>query len=187
MKHNFLIVVDMQNDFVNGSLGTKEAQGIVPRVVNRIKRAKEQHEHIIFTKDTHQAEYLTTHEGKNLPVYHCVKGSEGWNIQQDVWDAVSGCVVTIFEKPAFGSLDLMEYMSDYIGNQGVNDKDLDIELVGLCTDICVVSNALMLRSVFPEAEISVRASCCAGVTPDKHNAALEVMRSCHIKVIEGEE
>ena len=187
MKSKFLIVVDMQNDFIDGSLGTKEAQGIVLNVMNRIKAARENDEKILFTKDTHYGDYLTTHEGKNLPVLHCVKPSSGWEINSDVWAATYGYVCTIFEKPAFGSLDLMEYMSDYIGVQGIDDKDLDIELIGLCTDICVISNALMLRSVFPEAEISVRASCCAGVTPEKHKAALEVMKSCHIEVIEGEE
>lgn len=187
MKKNFLIVVDMQNDFITGSLGTKEAQGIVQNVVNRIKKANENDEKLLFTQDTHHGDYLTTHEGKNLPVLHCVKPSWGWMIHDDVKATPSCCVTTTFEKPAFGSLDLLEYLSDYIGEQGIDDEDLNIELIGLCTDICVISNALMLRSVFPEAEISVRASCCAGVTPEKHKAALEVMRSCHIKVIEGEE
>ena len=187
MKTSFLIVVDMQNDFITDSLGTKEAQGIVPHVVNRIQQAKEKDEKIIFTQDTHSNEYLMTHEGKNLPVPHCLKSTEGWKLHPDVWAAASGCVITMLEKPAFGSLDLLKCLSNYTGEQGVDDKDLNMELVGLCTDICVVSNALMLRSAFPEAEISVRASCCAGVTPQKHEAALEVMRSCQIHVIEGDE
>lgn len=186
MNNKFLIVVDMQNDFIDGSLGTKEAQGIVPHVVERIKDASKNDEYVIFTMDTHDGNYLTTHEGRYLPVSHCIKETDGWNIASDVWDA-SEWVVTVFRKNTFGSLDMMEYFSNYIIKQGIEDKDLSIELVGLCTDICVISNALMLRSVFPEAEISVRASCCAGVTPEKHKAALEVMKSCHIKVIEGEE
>ena len=186
MKKNFLIVVDMQNDFIDGSLGTKEAQGIVPHVVERIKKASKNDEYVIFTMDTHGGNYLTTHEGRYLPVSHCVKDTKGWNIAPDVWNATSGCVVTVFRKNAFGSLDMMEYFSNYIIEQGIEDKDLSIELVGLCTDICVISNALMLRSTFPEADISINAACCAGVTPEKHQAALEVMRSCHINVIEGE-
>lgn len=187
MKVKFLIVVDMQNDFITGSLGTKEAQGIVSNVVKRIELAKSRNENILFTQDTHRANYLDSHEGKQLPVVHCVEGTAGWQIDSDVWFALDGYEADGFKKNAFGSLDLLEYLSDFIADWGIYDSDLEIELLGLCTDICVISNALMLRSTFPEADIAVNASCCAGVTPDKHKAALEVMKSCHIKVIEGEE
>lgn len=186
LRKHFLIVVDMQNDFITGSLGTKEAQGIVPKAAERIMQASKNDEYVIFTMDTHDGNYLTTHEGKNLPVVHCVKGTEGWNIHPDIWAATCGCVVSVFRKSAFGSIGLMEYLSNYVDEQGLEDSELSIELIGVCTDICVISNALMIRSIFPEAGVSVRASCCAGVTPEKHLAALEVMRSCQIKVIEGE-
>ena len=174
-----LVIVDMQNDFIDGSLGSKEAQAIVPNVVNKIKAWDGD---IIFTRDTHTEDYMSTQEGKNLPVEHCIKDTDGWEIadiiKQVVKEKYAGgqqCAM-IFDKPSFGSLDLAYFVSG---------KYKEIELVGLCTDICVVSNALLLKTFDRGGDtiISVDASCCAGVTPDKHKAALETMKSCQINVI----
>jgi nicotinamidase-related amidase len=169
-----LIVIDMQNDFIDGSLGTKEAVAIVPNVAKKIASARAAGETIIFTRDTHQKCYLETQEGKNLPVLHCVEGSEGWQISSklEVGDS------RIFNKPSFGSMELADYVAT-IGNLE------EIELVGLCTDICVVSNALLMKANFLETKVSVDASCCAGVTVDSHNAALATMKMCQVNVIGG--
>ncbi|MDO4380262.1 MAG: isochorismatase family cysteine hydrolase [Clostridia bacterium] len=161
-----LIVVDMQNDFITGSLGTEEAQGIVENVKRKIAQFKENGDEIIFTRDTHGENYLSTPEGKKLPVVHCVKGTSGWEIADGIYE--SGC--EIIDKPSFG----------YTGWSRFDFEK--IELCGLCTDICVVSNALILKAFFPEAEISVDPSCCAGVTPKSHNAALETMKMCQIEI-----
>lgn len=171
----FLIVVDMQKDFVDGSLGTKEAQGIVQNVCEKIKGFEGE---IICTFDTHDKNYLESTEGKKLPVKHCIKGTEGWKLDENVKSALEGKVYTAVEKPTFGSVKLPEVIREMA--QG---DDFTVELVGLCTDICVVSNALLIKANFPEIEISVDSSCCAGVTPDRHNAALETMKSCQINVI----
>ena len=175
MKKKALIVVDMQNDFIDGALGTKEAVAIVPNVKKKIAKYLANGDSIVFTRDTHGTDYLDTHEGKNLPVAHCVDGTAGWEIPQDI-DIPNAVHV---DKHRFGflnwwALECEDFCVDYYD---------DIEIVGLCTDICVVSNALILRSLLPETEITVDASCCAGVTPEKHKAALEVMRSCQIKII----
>lgn len=162
-----LIVIDMQNDFVTGTLGNKEAQAIVPNVQAKVKEYADRGDRIIFTRDTHEENYLDTPEGRKLPVKHCINGTEGWQI-------VSGLEVKNCEyvnKPTFG----------WLNWEGFGSKD-EIELVGVCTDICVISNALILKAKYPEATISVDASCCAGVTPEKHNAALETMKSCQIDV-----
>ncbi|BCN31475.1 cysteine hydrolase family protein [Anaeromicropila herbilytica] len=164
-----LLVIDMQNDFIDGSLGTKEAVSIVPKVVEKIKVAKAEGTDIIFTKDTHSANYLTTMEGKKLPVEHCIKPSHGWEIREELLPYVESVV----EKGTFGSIDLPELVSNYD----------TIELVGLCTDICVISNALLLKANFPEKEFIVDSTCCAGVTKDSHKNALEAMKMCHIDVI----
>ncbi|MCR5775159.1 MAG: cysteine hydrolase, partial [Lachnospiraceae bacterium] len=164
-----LIVVDMQKDFVDGSLGTKEAEAIVPAVVKKIREYRT--EDIFVTKDTHQKDYLSTQEGKNLPVEHCIEGTPGWELDPRVAEAVKGAM--IINKPTFGSTELADII------KGISEKEeITIELIGLCTDICVVSNALLLKAAMPETMISVDASCCAGVTPQKHEAALETMRSC---------
>ncbi|MBE5845000.1 MAG: cysteine hydrolase [Butyrivibrio sp.] len=168
-----LVVIDMQNDFIDGSLGTKEAEAIVPNVVEKIKGYKT--EDIFATRDTHQANYMETQEGKNLPVEHCIEGTKGWEINDEVAKALGAA--TIIDKPTFGSTILADTMKKLY-----EKEDLEIEMVGLCTDICVVSNALMLKAVMPEVKISVDANCCAGVTPEKHNAALETMRSCQIYI-----
>lgn len=163
-----LIVVDMQNDFIDGSLGTKEAQNIVEKVKNKIKQYHDAKEQIIFTRDTHDENYLNTPEGKKLPVKHCIIGTKGWEIAEGL--EVEGAAY--IDKPTFG----WTHWNDI--------KDFEaIELVGLCTDICVVSNALILKAMFPDVEITVDASCCAGVTPQTHKAALETMKMCQIQVV----
>ena len=159
-----LIVVDMQKDFIDGALGTPEAQAIVPAVIEKIRLRKEEGWEILYTRDTHGEDYLSTPEGRKLPVPHCIRGTEGWQIPREIYWEGCACI----DKPTFG----------YTGW-----KDYDfarIELIGLCTDICVVSNALMLKALFPEAEISVDPLCCAGVTPESHEAALKTMAMCQI-------
>ena len=171
----FLIVVDMQNDFVDGALGTREAAEIVPAAVRRIQECRDAGFRVIATLDTHEENYLQTAEGKKLPVPHCIRGTAGWKLNPDV-AAVLGEDALLVEKPTFGSIRLPEIIEKEAGGE----NDLAIELIGLCTDICVVSNALLLKAHFPEAAVSVNPACCAGVTPEKHNAALETMRSCQI-------
>lgn len=162
-----LIVVDMQNDFVDGSLGTPEAEQIVEKVKSKIKAYQENGNEIIFTRDTHTEDYLNTNEGKHLPVEHCILGTDGWNIV----DGLEIPNAKYIDKPTFGWLNWKEH-------------DLEeVEMVGLCTDICVVSNALIIKAMYPEINITVDASCCAGVTPDTHKAALETMKMCQINVI----
>ena len=169
---NILIVVDMQNDFIDGALGTKEAEKIVANVKEKIDTYRSNNDEVIFTRDTHFDNYLETQEGKNLPVKHCIKDTFGWQISGnlDVADSV------VIDKPTFGSTKLMEYL---LSKQDISE----IQLVGLCTDICVLSNALSLRQAVPWMPITVDASCCAGVTPEKHLAAVEVMKSWQINVI----
>ena len=166
-----LIVVDMQKDFIDGSLGTKEAQNIVPSVIEKIKEYEKKGDLIIYTKDTHYDNYLETSEGANLPVKHCIKGTEGHDIPEDILRSHE----LVFEKKTFGSRELAEYLC------GVDFDEL--ELIGLCTDICVISNALLLKAYFPEKSISVDSSCCAGVTPVSHNEALNTMKMCQIRVV----
>ncbi len=167
-----LIVVDMQNDFIDGSLGTKEAVAIVDNVVNKIAQYREAGATVVFTRDTHQTDYLETPEGRKLPVEHCIEGTDGWQISKALEVGES----LIIDKPTFGWTGWVETREKF-------DLDFsEIELVGLCTDICVVSNALMLKALFPEAVISVDAGCCAGVTPETHNAALATMKMCQIDV-----
>ena len=173
MKH-FLIVVDMQKDFVNGALGSKEAVAIVPAVVEKIEGFDGE---IFATFDTHFENYMQTAEGKNLPVPHCIKGTDGWQLDKAVAAALEKKGYTAVEKLTFGSVDLPALIKKAAG-----EEDFDIELIGLCTDICVVSNALLLKAAFPEVPIAVDAACCAGVTPGKHEAALETMRSCQINI-----
>ncbi len=168
-----LVVIDMQNDFIDGSLGTPEAQAIVPAVAAKIGTYSR--EDVYATKDTHPENYLETQEGRKLPVLHCVRETEGWNIRSEIAELLDPA--RVFEKPTFGSLALADEISRI-----ADEEEIEIELCGLCTDICVVSNALLLKAAFPEAPIAVDAACCAGVTPEKHAAALETMRSCQIDV-----
>ena len=174
MKH-FLIVVDMQRDFIDGSLGTPEAQAIVPRVVEKILQFDGE---IFATLDTHAENYLQTAEGRHLPVPHCIKGTPGWMLQDEIAAALEQKQCTLVEKVTFGSVLLPRLL--YQAAQG---HPFTLELVGLCTDICVVSNALMLKANFPEMPICVDSACCAGVTPETHRTALETMRCCQIEVI----
>lgn len=168
-----LIVVDMQNDFIDGSLGTAEAQQIVDKVVSKIKTYETGN--IYATRDTHPENYLESQEGKYLPVEHCIKGTHGWEINEKVAEVLKDAKV--IDKPTFGSVAL----AHEIGKIAMKEE-LEVELIGLCTDICVVSNALLLKAAMPEVKISVDASCCAGVTPASHEAALTTMRMCQIQV-----
>lgn len=164
-----LIVIDMQNDFIDGSLGTKEAVAIVPNVAKKIEEARGAGEIVVFTRDTHQKNYLETQEGKNLPVLHCVEETDGWQISSKLKVGNS----RIFNKPSFGSMELADYAASLDGLE-------EIELVGLCTGICVISNAFILKAKLPEVKISVDASCCACVTPESHKNALAAMKLCQI-------
>ena len=165
----FLIVVDMQNDFISGSLGSAHAQAIVQNVVKKVKNFDGE---IIFTRDTHGEEYMQTQEGKKLPVPHCVKGTKGWQ----VCDELQPFVKTAVDKITFGSIDLPQIL------EGYNTPIDEIELCGLCTDICVISNAMLLKAYFPETKITVDSSCCAGVTPESHQTALDAMRAVQIEI-----
>ena len=166
----FLVVVDMQKDFVDGALGSREAVAIVPAVVKKIESFDGE---IFVTYDTHFENYMQTSEGKHLPVPHCIKGTDGWQLNNDVENALSGKKFTKVEKNTFGSVDLPKLIE-----QAADGEDFAVELIGLCTDICVVSNALLIKATFPEAPIAVDAGCCAGVTPQAHEAALATMASC---------
>lgn len=168
-----LVVVDMQNDFIDGALGTPEAQAIVPAVAEKIRSWPGA---VYATQDTHQADYLSTQEGKNLPVPHCVEGTPGWEIAPAVRDAMTD--FTCLTKPAFGSRALAETLAIVHQNQPIEE----IVLVGLCTDICVISNAMLLKAFLPEVPVRVDAACCAGVTPASHRGALEAMKMCQIAI-----
>ncbi len=170
----FLVVVDMQKDFVDGALGSREAVAIVPAVVKKIESFDGE---IFVTYDTHFENYMQTSEGKHLPVPHCIKGTDGWQLNNDVENALSGKKFTKVEKNTFGSVDLPKLIE-----QAADGEDFAVELIGLCTDICVVSNALLIKATFPEAPIAVDAGCCAGVMPQAHEAALATMASCQITI-----
>lgn len=174
-----LVVVDMQKDFIDGSLGTKEAQAIVSKVAEKIREYQSAGHVVIFTFDTHYENYMDTQEGKRLPVKHCIKGTEGWELDKALQD-FDGLPI---EKSSFGSDILASAIGDLYNVHSACVEDFSVELIGVCTDICVVSNALLIKSFEPEVHIVVDASCCAGTTPEKHNAALEVMKSCQIDVI----
>ena len=166
-KMKTLIVIDMQNDFIDGALGTAEAKSIVENVRRKIAEYADRGDRIIYTRDTHGEDYLSTPEGLKLPVEHCIRGTHGWGIADGL--LVDGAEV--IDKPAFGYT-------------GWDNYDFDeVELVGLCTDICVVSNALIIKAFFPDADMSVDSSCCAGVTPESHAAALQTMQMCQINVM----
>ena len=167
-----LVVVDMQNDFIDGSLGSAEAVAIVPAVKEKIRKEAAQGTKIIFTRDTHPVNYLETFEGKKLPVEHCIKGTPGWEIREElvIEDAV------VYDKPTFG-------ITDWNQKLGALTESDEIEVCGLCTDICVLSNALILRAYYPDIKITVDSAACAGVSPETHNAALASMRCCQIDVI----
>ena len=179
---DILIVVDMQRDFVTGPLGSAEARAIVPAVAARIRRAAEEGTQVVFTLDTHDTDYMETREGRFLPVPHCIQGSEGWSLEPEIAQECRRGMIS-FEKPTFGSTALMHHVAALAGAKGcVNGKGLRVELCGVCTDICVVSNALLLKAALPEADLVVDSALCAGVTPEKHAAALETLRSCQVEV-----
>jgi nicotinamidase-related amidase len=169
---NYLIVVDMQNDFIDGSLGTKEAEAIVGKVAEKIRGFDGE---VIFTRDTHAPEYLETQEGRRLPVVHCVKESAGWRIREGL-EAIRPC--TVIDKPTFGSTEL----GVLLAQRDLEEKIGSITVIGLCTDICVISNALLIKAFLPETPIVVDAACCAGVTPESHRNALEAMKMCQIAI-----
>lgn len=169
----FLIVVDMQNDFIDGALGTPEAIAVVPAVKARIERFEGR---VLFTRDTHTEEYMFTQEGSRLPVPHCIKGSSGWQIRSELEALRKEPAI---DKPTFGSAELGRLLS------GENEKDPieSITLIGLCTDICVISNALLIKAFLPEVPVIVDSTCCAGVTPQSHENALAAMRACQVEVL----
>lgn len=171
MQH-FLIVVDMQNDFINGALGTREAQAIVPLVADKIRGFSGR---VLATRDTHEADYLTTQEGRKLPVEHCVRSTHGWQIHPDIQALLTEPPV---DKPVFGSVELGQMLLEENARKPIRS----VTLVGLCTDICVISNALIIRAFLPETEIIVDAACCAGVTPQSHRTALEAMKACQVRI-----
>ena len=175
MGTQYLIVVDMQNDFVSGALGTPEAQAIVENVVRKVEAFPGT---VIFTLDTHGPDYLATQEGANLPVEHCIEGTWGWQLVDELEAVRAARECTVYRKPTFASIDLARDLARE--NEAAPIEG--IELVGLCTDICVVSNALALKGFMPEVPISVDATCCAGVTPEAHEAALRTMESCQVAV-----
>ena len=168
-----LVVVDMQKDFIDGALGTKEAQAIVPNVVEKIENFDGR---VIATRDTHGENYLQTAEGQKLPVTHCIEGTDGWQLHPDIAALISRKPI---DKPTFGSTELAKLLEKCHSDHTIDS----ITLVGLCTDICVISNALLLKAVLPEVPIFVDASCCAGVTPESHENALRAMEMCQITVV----
>lgn len=173
MEH-ILIVVDMQNDFVDGVLGSSEAVNILPAVVDKIKSHEGK---IIFTRDTHGEGYMNTREGKYLPVPHCIKGTHGWDIKDEIWAAAVGKTdVSVIDKPTFGSTELSARLSEYHHEKPIHQ----VTLIGVCTDICVISNAMLIKAALPEIDVVVDAACCAGVTPQSHETALNALKACQI-------
>ena len=162
-----LLVIDMQNDFIDGSLGTKEAVAIVDKVKAKIEEYRANGDRVIFTRDTHHENYMDTNEGKHLPVVHCIEGTEGWQIREGL--AFDGA--EIIDKPSFGYANWKTYDFE------------EVEIIGLCTDICVVSNALIIKALFPEIRVCVDPACCAGVTPESHEAAIKTMQMCQVEIL----
>lgn len=169
---DILIVVDMQNDFIDGALGTAEAVAIVPKVVEKVKDFKGT---VIFTRDTHGENYMQTREGQNLPVPHCIKGSHGWEVCPALEPLRTGLTI---DKPTFGSAELGKALLELDAKEPVGS----ITLVGLCTDICVISNAMIAKAFLPEVPVTVDAACCAGVTPESHRNALNAMKMCQVRI-----
>lgn len=167
-----LCVIDMQNDFIDGALGTKQAEAIVDNVKQKIDSYRQNGDMVVFTRDTHYSNYSQTQEGRNLPVPHCIKGTQGWQIS----DKLALEKSTVIDKPTFGSLELSELIVK-------TDNVEKVELVGLCTDICVISNAMLIKAKMPEMPICVDSSCCAGVTVESHNNALSAMKMCQIEIL----
>ena len=170
-----LIVIDMQKDFIDGALGTKEAEAITDKVNEKVRNFEGK---VIFTRDTHGENYMETQEGKNLPVVHCIKDTDGWQLEKGLNEFAIENSCTIFDKPTFGSVELGEEIKRLY-----EEEDLEsVELCGVCTDICVISNALLIKAVEPELPVKVDALCCAGTTLENHNNALSAMRMCQIEI-----
>lgn len=174
-----LVVVDMQKDFTSGALGNKECEGVVPKIVDIINT--EDFDNIILTRDTHQSNYLETQEGKHLPVTHCIEGTDGWEIRDEIMCAVGNKKHSIINKPTFGSVNLATALGCISADE---QNKYDITLVGVCTGICVISNTLLLKAYLPEARIAVRANACACITPESHKTALDAMKLCQIEIEE---
>lgn len=176
-----LVVIDMQNDFTSGVLGNAECEKAVSKVVDVIN--ENNYDNIFLTRDTHQKNYLETQEGKNLPVEHCIEGTEGWQIRKEIMAVVndSNKPFQIINKPTFGSVTLAETIKTMYEQ---SQEDMEIELVGVCTGICVISNAMLIKAFLPEAKITVKANACACVTPESHKTALEAMKLCQINIEE---
>ena len=170
---DILVVVDMQNDFIDGALGTKEAVSIVTLVKDKITNFTGK---VFFTRDTHQDNYLSTQEGRNLPVSHCIKETEGWQIRHELDELRQ---TEAIDKPSFGSVELGQLLVNENAKESINS----ITFVGLCTDICVISNAMLTKAFLPEVQIIIDSKCCAGVTPESHETALSAMKACQIKVV----
>ena len=175
---NILVVVDMQNDFIDGALGTKEAVQIVPNVCDKVERELQQGTEVIFTRDTHGEDYPDTQEGRYLPVPHCIRGSEGWQLTEELEAVRAAKDLPVYDKVTFGCPELARDLVQANAREAIQS----IELIGVCTDICVVSNALTIKAHLPEVPIYVDPACCAGVTPQSHQAALDTMRSCQIQM-----
>lgn len=173
---DLLIVVDMQNDFIDGALGTREAQAIVDKVKEKIFDFKGP---VIFTRDTHGENYMETQEGKNLPVPHCIKGTDGWQIRPEL-DALRK--TRPVDKPGFGSVELGRMLLDMNAEEAIGS----VTLVGLCTDVCVISNALIIKAFLPEVPVKVDAACCAGISPESHGNALSAMAMCQVEILNGQ-
>lgn len=179
---NILAVIDMQKDFLDKEvLGNDEGIAIIPKVVDKIKLNKG---NLTFaTRDTHQPNYMETQEGKNLPVIHCIENTPGWGIVKEIEDVLIENNAILINKPTFGSFDLVNTIKKYVEENNINEPELVIELCGVCTGICVISNAMLLKAAFPEAKIIVDSECCACVTPETHNTAKEAMKLCQITVL----
>lgn len=177
MSKKCLVIVDMQNDFITGSLSNQRAKEIIPAIISEIQSME--YDHVVFTQDTHHENYLSTPEGKHLPVKHCIRDTEGWNIETELFE--EACMVlgemSFFHKPTFGSIGLLNHI------ESIGEFD-EVVMCGTCTDICVISNAIILKTLKPSLEVSVIENACAGLTEEKHNAAIEVMRSCQINIID---
>ncbi len=173
--NRYLIVVDMQKDFIDGALGTAEAVKILPIVAERVASFQGT---VLFTRDSHGADYLHTQEGKNLPVVHCIRETDGWQLAPQLGSYAETHSSPIFDKPSFGSLELASFLQKVHQETPIDE----VLLMGVCTDICVISNALLLKAALPEVPIAVAADCCAGVTPQRHQNALEAMAACQISI-----
>lgn len=170
-----LVVIDMQNDFIDGALGTARAQSIVEKVAEKIRSC--QGETVFATRDTHEENYLETSEGRHLPVPHCIRGTRGWEIHPEIARQLDAAGAKVIDKPTFGSEILVRELFKL-----AKEEELEIELAGLCTDICVVSNALLIKAALPEMPLKVDPACCAGVTEESHEAALLTMKMCQVDV-----